>query len=1086
MLPNGIITTIAGNPKLLDYSSDGTPAAGSYIFAPRVFGIAADGALYVPDAYVNTVRKIAPPDSATLDGRLIVPSSDGTTAAVFDSQGRHGRTVDAVTSATLYSFQYDTAGRLVAIADAYGNTTTIERDAAGNATAIVSPFGSRTVLSISNGLLASVSNPAGERFEMTYTADRLLTKIRNPRGIEKSIGYDTLGRLVSETRADGGGLTIAGPTDVTGSFQVSVRSGEGQMMTHDIQRSATGDDLRTDTEAATQLKVTTLRKADGSQSITLPDGSSVIGSIRGDPRFSSLAPLSTTSVNLPSGRRMTFSIDRSVTLSNRFDPLSVRSLTQTLSLNGKLWQSSYTSANRTVVSRSPVGRQLATVLNSQGDPVSLQPAGLAAAALSYNSRGQLISIQQGSRHAGIDYNANGLIERVTDPMGRSTEFIYDQVGRVTQKTLPDGRYIGFSYDSNGNLTSVTPPSRAQHLFAFTAIDLEESYTPPSLAGSGITRYSYNKDRQLMLITRPDSSTIGFGYDGAGRLSAIVSALGTHSYSYDAVGRLVKITAPDESALTFTYDGALITGVSAMGPVAGTVTYTYNADLHEASESVNGAAINFGYDADGLLTSAGALTLTRSAENGLLSGTSINTISDSFAYDQFGAINSYTATAAGTSLFSQSYVRDDAGRIIVKTETFAGATNTTSYGYDTAGRLTNVTSSSGTTTYAYDDNGNRLSRITASGSESGTYDAQDRMLTYGGATYTYSANGDLQSKTDTTGTTSYAYDTFGNLRHVTLADGRVIDYVIDSANRRVGKKINGVLVQGWLYSGPQIVAETNGAGVVVSRFVYGSRMNVPDYMIRDGVTYRLIVDQIGSVRLAVNTANGELAAAMNFDEFGRPLTYAGFVPFGFAGGLSDSDTQLIRFGARDYDPATGRWTAKDSLDFMGGDADLYAYVGDDPVNFIDPAGLDALTADPHALAIMASLLRDRAQAGLTPYEQNAQILRDPTSGKYICRMLPSSHQANQNTFKNSPHPWAVAYIHTHPMGRTARADAGSDPAAATSMNLPLYALSRSGIHKYDPADPHPHDTEELNGLAYSQSHNGQDWYDYKDMDSCGCH
>jgi RHS repeat-associated protein len=63
-----------------------------------------------------------------------------------------------------------------------------------------------------------------------------------------------------------------------------------------------------------------------------------------------------------------------------------------------------------------------------------------------------------------------------------------------------------------------------------------------------------------------------------------------------------------------------------------------------------------------------------------------------------------------------------------------------------------------------------------------------------------------------------------------------------------------------------------------------------------------------------------------------------VPFGFAGGLHDRDTGLVRFGARDYDPVIGRWTAKDPIDFAGGDANLYGYVGNDPITFVDPLGL----------------------------------------------------------------------------------------------------------------------------------------------------
>jgi RHS repeat-associated protein len=97
-----------------------------------------------------------------------------------------------------------------------------------------------------------------------------------------------------------------------------------------------------------------------------------------------------------------------------------------------------------------------------------------------------------------------------------------------------------------------------------------------------------------------------------------------------------------------------------------------------------------------------------------------------------------------------------------------------------------------------------------------------------------------------------------------------------------------------------------------------------------------MDQLGSVSLVVNASTGAIAQRMDYDEFGRVLadTSPGFQAFGYAGGLHDPDTGLARFGARDYDADSARWTAKDPLLFGGDGENLYAYVLLDPVNQID--------------------------------------------------------------------------------------------------------------------------------------------------------
>lgn len=128
-------------------------------------------------------------------------------------------------------------------------------------------------------------------------------------------------------------------------------------------------------------------------------------------------------------------------------------------------------------------------------------------------------------------------------------------------------------------------------------------------------------------------------------------------------------------------------------------------------------------------------------------------------------------------------------------------------------------------------------------------------------------------------------------------------------------------------------------------MYGTKAHVPDFMVKGGVTYRVVSDHLGSVRLVVNVADGSVAQRIDYDEFGNVLvdTAPGFQPFGFAGGIYDADTGLVRFGARDYDSVVGRWTAKDRKPSWSTEPNLYGYTRGDPINRIDPTGLKSRPA-----------------------------------------------------------------------------------------------------------------------------------------------
>ena len=139
---------------------------------------------------------------------------------------------------------------------------------------------------------------------------------------------------------------------------------------------------------------------------------------------------------------------------------------------------------------------------------------------------------------------------------------------------------------------------------------------------------------------------------------------------------------------------------------------------------------------------------------------------------------------------------------------------------------------------------------------------------------------------------------------------------------------------------------DGNGNLTTRFEYADG-RMPYKMTQNAKTYYLGYDQVGTLR-AVSKEDGTIVKRVEYDAFGNVLSDSNAtlkVPFGFAGGLYDPDTKLTRFGYRDYDAETGKWTAKDPIGFNGGDTNLYGYVLQDPVDLVDPEGLFTFSTEP---------------------------------------------------------------------------------------------------------------------------------------------
>ncbi len=200
------------------------------------------------------------------------------------------------------------------------------------------------------------------------------------------------------------------------------------------------------------------------------------------------------------------------------------------------------------------------------------------------------------------------------------------------------------------------------------------------------------------------------------------------------------------------------------------------------------------------------------------------------------------------------------------------------------------------------------------------------------------------------------------------------------------------------------------------------------MVQSGTTYRLVSDQLGSVRLVVDAATGVVAQRLDYDEWGGVLTDTnpGFQPFAFAGGHYDPDTGLLRFGARDYDPTVGRWTAKDPILFNGGGENLYQYADSDPVNLVDPTGNNPIAAcllNPNCVggltllaAAWAAYVDACVRTGacdlkIPPFPSRPSRPSDWDASDQVCRAmpLPRAQPIPMDPYRPRPSPWRCSRL-----------------------------------------------------------------------------
>ncbi|HNQ87635.1 MAG TPA: RHS repeat-associated core domain-containing protein [Verrucomicrobiota bacterium] len=937
------VETLAGTGTF-GFDGDGGPALQARLGWP--VGCCFDQGGNIQLLANDRLRRVGPPLPQFGFGDIAVASADGSQVYQFDARGQHRRTVSALTGARLYEFHYDDDGPLSAIDDRQGNILRVERDGSGKPIAIVSPFGQRTALELDPyGHLVTATDPAGGTVRMSCTHDGLLRSFTDQTGATSYYHYDSCGRLERTEHAAAGGSEITRTAELS-AFTVAFTTSEGVSRLHRVEKSPGGETRLLNTSACCGVTNEVVLPEDGTQTARFADGTIHCLVSGPDPRFGMQSPRTVErTLTLPSGLSRHSHHEASVTLQDPTDAFSLESLTLSGEVNGRWWFADYKATDRTWTNRSPAGRETVAALDSRGRIAEVRHPAREPITLRYDTRGRIDQIADGPHLTTFAYDpASGFLAARTNALQHVTSYRRDALGRATNIVLADGNTWQFERDPHGRLLAlVEPGGTRRHQWAWTPVHRLESYRSPLGA---LESFLYDRDRRLTHHVLATGTQIARRYNARNQLVALEMPEGTHTFQYhDQDGHLARTLSADGQQIDYTHDGPLLTRATWNGPAQGTIAYQYNADFLVSHISYGGHHFEVAYDDDGLLTRLGALTLDRHPHHGRPAALTAGAWQTQYEHDAFGLLNRVAVSQGPTLLYDVSVSRDAVGRVLERTETIAGVTSQSSFTYDAVGRLTAVERDGVVIeSYAYDAAGNRIVaanvlRGLALNAADLDYDADHRLLRAGSVNWDYDASGRWLRKQDGTATTQYHYRTDGALLRVDLPDGRHLAYQYDAHQRRVARLVDGAVVRRWVYgSGLTPLAEYDGDGQLRTVYLYpGSAL--PSLFIRNGMAYHVARPGLGSA-LLITDDNGTVVKRVDYDSFGAVVadSHPAFdFPFGFVGGLADADTGLVRFGVRDYDPQTARWTAKDPLLFAGV-SHLYAYAENDPLNRTDRTGM----------------------------------------------------------------------------------------------------------------------------------------------------